>query len=325
MTTPTHSNSTDSGLTLKQKIYEWRQHLAMRWQGRGRGSVLGIGKMLDSQVWEYAKIYRRVCGQDLHQAKLFEIGYGARPLRMFWLTSLGYDVRGIDLDRPVLEGRLAEFYEMWQKNGVQRLIKSLVRHFLFDRREWRELDLLLRQRTGVGLRVEPSRFFVGDAGAADFSCLIPGGADFVYSEDVLEHVPPPELETMLRNLAKGMRPGGCAVFRPHVFTSIGGGHLPEWYPHLTRNRLCTDTNCRSEPWEHLRRRRFKANTYLNELRLCDYRELIGRHFEILSEVNQDAELGRRFLTSAVRLELKQYSEEELLSNTVCFICVPHKS
>ena len=66
--------------------------------------------------------------------------------------------------------------------------------------------------------------------------------------------------------------------------------------------------------------RFKANTYLNELSLTDYREALGRHFEIVKEENHDSELGRRFLTPEGKADLAMYSEEELLLNTVRFVC-----
>jgi|tagenome__1003787_1003787.scaffolds.fasta_scaffold20987784_5 hypothetical protein len=52
-----------------------------------------------------------------------------------------------------------------------------------------------------------------------------------------------------------------------------GGHLIEW----SRRALRQPPPARdSEPWEHPRQRRFKPNTYLNELTGAEYRELFGR-------------------------------------------------
>ncbi len=292
----------------------------MRWQGRG--NVDQLVSDLDGSITEYESVFREITGKELSSARILEIGYGARPLRMFWLRSLGYNVMGVDLDRPVLFGGVNEFFDMWKKNGGQRFLKSIVRHFVFDRSEWRGLDKVLKGRGLDGLVIEADRFVVKDASLLDFRALYPEGADFIYSEDVFEHVPGPALEMLLANLAKALGANGCAVFRPHIFTSITGGHLPEWYPHITRVRSSDRLDCRSEPWEHLRKRRFKANTYLNEFRIIDYRRVIERHFKIVSEVNYDQELGRRFLNPTVMADVQGIGEEELLLNNVRFLCIP---
>ena len=312
------SNSTSKGVSIFGKIYEWGRHFGMRW--RGRGSADRVASSLDQSVSEYDAIYTETTGRNLREGRLLEIGYGARPLRMFWLTSLGYDVQGVDLDRPVLMGSFREFFEMLRKNGVQRVLKSIIRHFVFDRSEWRALDRQLKIRREKGLMIEQERFTVADAATLNFAAMYPSGVDFIYSEDVFEHVPGEALARLLENLARVLAPEGCAVFRPHVFSSIGGGHLPEWYPHLTRTRPTNDPDCRSEPWEHLRKRRFKANTYLNELKIEDYRRMIGRYFEIVSETNEEPELGSRFLTAEISSELPNYTKDELLLNNVRFVC-----
>lgn len=317
--TTSRSNSTNQGVSTLGKIYEWGRHFGMRW--RGRGNAREIVESLDQSVDEYESIYTETTGRKLRDGKILDVGFGARPLRMFWLTSLGYDVRGVDLDRPVLLGSPSEFWDMMHKNGAQRVLKSVIRHFMFDRSEWSALDFEMKARGREGLKIEPARFVVADGSAVDFSKMYPHGVDFIYSEDVFEHVPSDALERLLENLARVLSPSGCAVFRPHVFSSICGGHLPEWYAHETRMRNVGDMRCRSEPWEHLRRRRFKANTYLNELRLSDYRRVISQYFQIVSEVIAEPDFGRRFMTPDVRSELVDYNDEELFLNTVRFVCI----
>ncbi len=296
-------------------------HFSMRW--RGRGVVNDLVKNLDGSVAEYSEIYAQHSGNDLSKARILEIGFGARPLRLFWLTSLGFNVTGIDLDRPVLRGSFSEFRDMLRKNGAQRVLKSAVRHFLFDRSEWKALDAVLKGRGLGGLKIEEQRFIIGDASSVDFRDLAPAGFDFVYSEDVFEHVPKDALENLIKNLSRALAPGGCALFSPHVYSSISGGHLTEWYPHIALARSAGDTSCRSEPWEHLRKCRFKANTYLNKLRLADYREMLGRHFEIVSEIHTNTGVGVKFLTDEIRAELSDYTEEELLVDNVRFVCRRH--
>ena len=82
----------------------------------------------------------------------------------------------------------------------------------------------------------------------------------------------------------------------------------EWYPHT----FGRPTPRRSEPWEHLRQRRFVADCLLNELRVHEYRALFERHFEVLEVHNLRPGLGRQFLSPALRAELADYAEEELL-------------
>ncbi len=79
---------------------------------------------------------------------------------------------------------------------------------------------------------------------------------------------------------------------------------------------------RSEPWEHLRRKRFRANVYLNELMRADYRRLFSQHFEIVEERVTKPDLGREYLSPEVAEELKRYSDEELFSNGVLFVLRP---
>ena len=89
------------------------------------------------------------------------------------------------------------------------------------------------------------------------------------------------------------------MITPNIFTGITGGHLPEWYWDSEDNI----SPRRSEPWEHLRKKRFQANTWLNRLSRRDYRELFSRHFEILEEKRPGANLGRHRLTPDIKAEL----------------------
>ena len=132
---------------------------------------------------------------------------------------------------------------------------------------------------------------MGDAGEFDFSAALPKPIEFVFSEDVFEHIPSESLVRLLANLKRCMSADGVAVFRPNVFTGITGGHLTEWYGSAVEQRD-PRTTVRSEPWEHLRKKRFVANTYLNKLRLGEYREMISKEFEIREESRENPTLGQ---------------------------------
>jgi SAM-dependent methyltransferase len=139
--------------------------------------------------------------------------------------------------------------------------------------------------------------------------------DFVLSEDVFEHVPAEGLQTAIAHAFRVLRPGGLAAIRPNVYSGITGGHLPEWYPHNVDQPIAR----RSEPWEHLRRKRYVANTFLNEVSRSTYRDLFEKRFEILAERVESPDLGRQHLTATVKEELRAYSDDDLFSNRVLWI------
>jgi hypothetical protein len=231
------------------------------------------------------------------------------------LHSMGVDASGVDAEVPVVNGRPAEFLMMIRRNGAERAAKSLVRHLLFDRRERSALRARMRER-GLTPRLDAARLHVSDAGLLE----VPSGSlDLVFSEDVFEHVRPATVEALSARIAEWLRPGGLALIRPNIYTGIVGGHLLEWSRASMRN---SSTRRRSEPWEHLRKRRFAPNTYLNELTRAQYRELFGKTFEILEERVAQPDLGREFLDEDAQRELAAWPQEELFSNQVLFVLRP---
>ncbi|WP_188409234.1 class I SAM-dependent methyltransferase [Agaricicola taiwanensis] len=248
--------------------------------------------------------FLRLTGRNLREARIYEIGYGQRPMRLLALQSLGYDARGVDLDPPVIRGSMSEFRSIARAGGSRRLVKSAVRHFLFDRAERRHLDKALRE-AGAQLRIDIRRLDVGNAAEME---IPEGSIDLIYSDNVFEHLPPDVMEILCARMAKWLSPQGVALVMPDVFSGIAGGHLTEWYADFLSDRY----QRRTEPWEHLRKRRARADCYLNEFRLEYYRRLFRRHFHIAEEWNVEEGLGGEFLTDEIRQELSEYDVEELL-------------
>lgn len=258
--------------------------------------------------------YERITGRSFASARVFEIGYGARPLRLFALMSMGIDAHGIDLDRPMLKFSVPALARIWRSNGLERAVKTCFRSALFDGKDRARLDAGLRLR-GYSLKVDKSRLLVGDASAHDYAADI----DLVYSDDVFEHIPPEVLSALVAKLGQQLSPECLLIITPNVFTGITGGHHAEWYPHLVDDDRMER---KTEPWEHLRKGRSPANTYLNKLSRADYRNLLGQHFEIIEEKVLIPDSGRMWLTPQVREELAQWREDELFSNKVEFVLRP---
>ena len=306
------SPSVARGLPLKRKLDEGLQ-LFKLYRREARAGVNLEG--LFDEIEEYDSLLQALSGVRLDEAVVFEIGFGARPHRQIALQSMGIDVRGVDVEAPVVPGRPSQFVSMLRRNGVERATKSIVRHALFDRGEQRALERALRQR-GLARRLDPARLIVADARVVDVE---PGSLDLVISEDVFEHLQRDALEQVVASMARWLRPTGIALIRPNVFTGITGGHLIEWSRRALRQ---PPPERQSEPWEHLRQRRFEPNTYLNELTRADYRTLLGAHFEIVEERVTQPDLGREHLDARARAELADWPEDELFSNQTLFVLRP---
>jgi hypothetical protein len=267
-------------------------------------------------IREYSVLPEQYGGIELRRAKALEIGFGARPHRLFALSSIGVDIQGVDLDVPMVRGLPRELLQMYRQSGAERVMKSLIRFYLFDLWERRQLASALA-KIGVSFKIDTRRLRVCDAVSLD---LEDASLDFIVSEDVFEHIPFEGLCELVPKMAHWLRPNGLALIRPCIFTGISGGHLSEWFPAVADNLTLPR---RSEPWEHLRHKRFKPNTFLNGASRHDYRQLFVRHFDILEERVKLPWLGRSFFTPDVAHELSpHFPEDELFSNQVLFILRP---
>jgi hypothetical protein len=251
----------------------------------------------ERDVDEYAELYAQHTGEPFADARIFEIGYGTRPVRLALLRAKGIDATGIDIEWPLRHP--SHFGEVRRANGWKRAFRSLARYLLADRKLWHEFT----RRYGIP---QLDDLVVGDVADIDIQ------ADLVVSEDVFEHLPYPLLETVVDRMASSR----LALIRPNIWTGISGGHLYEW------QAIAPTSSTRSEPWEHLRQDRFMPNTYLNRLTRADYRTLFSRRFDILEERVLFPDLGRAFLNGRTAQELRDWPEEELFSNNVLFVLRP---
>jgi hypothetical protein len=303
------SNSSGQRLAFGRKLSEAYQFLRMRIEGYSK--LESIAHQYIDMVEDYQRTFARYSIAKKPMRRVLEIGYGARPNRLIALQSMGFDAYGIDLDRPVLDGTLAEFVQVFRRNGFERCIKSLVRHAFFDRAERAAMARALRSR-GYEFRIEPERFLVGNAAELTVN---DGAYDLIVSEDVFEHIPKADLELVIGKMARLLDPHGVAIVRPCIYTGITGGHCVEWYPHLVDANI----NRKSKPWDHLRENRYPANCYLNRLTRAETHALLSRHFAIVEETVKYPDLGRQFLTPEVHNELAAYSDDELFSNNVKYV------
>jgi len=229
--------------------------------------------------------------------------------------SQGTDALGVDICAPLLELTTTQVLKTFRLNGFQSAIRSLARYLLFDIVRRRQFAKALF-RSGYRLRIEGHRFLVHDIATLELPAR---RFDMIFSEDVFEHIPEQDLHIILPKLSRWLKPTGICLIRPDIFTGVWGGHLCE--------RLHSGDGEPGviEPWEHLRKNRFRSTVYLNRLTRRQYRDLFSRYFDILEEKVKDPTVGKSLLTPEIAHELQDYPEEELLSNQVLFVLSPMRS
>ncbi len=310
------TSSTAKQISIADRAHDLLLLVLSQLELRGKGPDFAD---LREKFSEYDRYTRQFVGKSLLDCQIVEIGYGARPHRLCWLTGHGARVVGIDLDRPLIRFDPVEISRIYRQNGWLRAIKSTIRVLLTDGHYWRAMAREAESASGRPFVFPIDSLKVGNAASEAFWTQNIG-ADLIYSEDVFEHIAPDDLERLVSIMASSMSPDGVALIRPLVFTGISGGHSREWFPGLIdvpRHRV-------TEPWEHLRQRRHTPDIYLNEFTRHHYRNLFIRHFDIVEERVMEPGLGRSFLTNEIRQELAAYPEDDLLSNTVLFVLRPKR-
>lgn len=293
-------------LKLNEGIFQFQRLIRDRSPWRPRDF-----SALHEEFERYNALVKAHAGIHLANARTLEIGSGQRPYRLLYLFASGVDAYGLDLDKVIESLSITDVANMYRTNGLERSIKTVLRYAIFDRAENEHLNRFLSERAGSNFKWPRDRIMHGCA--SNPSIWPPGKFDFVFSEDVFEHISVDVLEKVCANISQRLSDGGIASIRPMIFTGLQGGHNVEWYDVSTgRERRCP-------PWDHLRKQLYPANTYLNKLRLADYRSLFEKHFNIIEEKCDQPSLGIEYMTAEIRLELNDYSDEELFSNHVNFV------
>jgi SAM-dependent methyltransferase len=256
--------------------------------------------------------HRQLCdvaGSHLHkeinEISVLDIGCGQTATQTLLFAADGASAIGVDVEVPTYIMGLGTIAGVVRANGIERAAKSLVRHLLFDRRFFRELST----KSGRRLPFERLDVRLMDATALSFP---DGSFDFIFSAWTFEHIT--DVPTALSHVNRVLKPSGIAWINAHLFPSLSGGHNLEWH-HPDEK-----TPRKVPPWDHLRDNRYPVNTYLNKMRLGDYRRIFAEPIDVINE-SLTVE-GASLLTPALEEELgrKGYTREDLITSTVTFLC-----
>lgn len=241
--------------------------------------------------------------RPLRGAAILEIGAGQQPILLTYFSVQNQAV-GIDADVLPLQGRLADYVQMWRRNGSLRTLKTVIRKGLgVDAKVRREL----KEQLAAEELPAPSVFQM-DAAAMSFPDQ---SFDAIYSRAVFEHLSDPR--SVLREVRRVLKPGGALVILLHLYTSDSGCH---------DSRILAGQRDHIPYWAHLRPKHQHAvceNTYLNRLRLAEWLEVFSSELPgcIVKPLN-DADNATRDALVPIRAagELSSHTDEELLTVTV---------
>ncbi|MCP4633003.1 MAG: class I SAM-dependent methyltransferase [candidate division Zixibacteria bacterium] len=256
--------------------------------------------MIERDYTGFKEINKKVLEQfgiELKGIKILEIGCGQLYPHVL-LFGKENDITGIDLDIILTKWSPLLMIKILFNSGIRRFGKSVIRKALFDKKYYRTLE----KRSGMKQDISPKILAL----SADKTGFNDNEFDFITSYNVFEHVD--NTENVVMEMKRILKPGGIFALVINIFTSLSGGHN-------CFNLLETEgTQDRIPPWDHLRNRHFPPESYLNKLRITDYKRIFEDHFKELYYSEEEEQRNRRYLTDEVLEELPDYSVHELLVN-----------
>jgi SAM-dependent methyltransferase len=274
------------------------QELYTLWQSK-RQNVPDQARHMLAEMESCQCEMERALGGSLHDKDILVIGPGQQLIEMSFFARLGR-VTGIDLDVIPLHPSIGEYLKMFRNNGSVRTLKTVGRKAMgYDRSLRREVE-----RQGLALDDDPTMVAM-DAAAMTFP---DGSFDCVFSHSCFEHLSEPG--EVIRQVARVLRPAGLAYVDAHLYTSDSGCHDV---------RIFGGRRESIPPWSHLRpqhRHLVQPNSYLNEIRLAQWKELFSRHWPGVTfrlQPERDPAISGALAALQADGELEEYADEELLS------------
>ncbi|MFC2009341.1 methyltransferase domain-containing protein [Chloroflexota bacterium] len=211
-------------------------------------------------------------------------------------TVTGIDTVYVDVDSPVYK----RYWTTIRMDGYKRFVESFLLEILFKKRAFYEQ---LQNLCDFPLTTNSIDIRHMSVEEMDFSEKT---FDIVISNAVFEHIR--NVPQALSEINRVLKPGGIAYAYIHLFTSLSGGHHPNWQ----------DFN-KVPPWDHLRQKKFPLNDCLNRLREHEYISLFQHNFEIIQIKYIEEKEPKDLLYPEIRAELGDYSEEELLKRGIMIV------
>lgn len=260
------------------------------------GSAAAFHKDLLKNLHDYTHLEAR-------DARILDLGCGQTASQTLLFHADGARVTGIDMEVPTFKMSIPIFWKVVKLNGMERALKSLARHILFDKQFFSALS----KEYGKDISLENIDVRTADARSMPFDAST---FDFIFSSAVFEHID--DVSSALKEVSRVLKPSGVSVISIHLYPSLSGGHCLDWiYPDKAASKEVP-------PWDHLLEAKFPANTFLNKLTINQYRDIFRRYTDVIKE--ETVAEGEKFLSGDVKSKLKEkgFSREDLLTRLVTF-------
>jgi len=243
-------------------------------------------------------------GIPVNKATILEIGCGQVPNQVALFHKEGANIVGIDIDVPTYRITVPVFIKIVRTNGLERAIKSLVRHCLFDKKNIKDLSM----EYGQTVSFDNIDIQIMDATNMTFES---DSFNFIYSNVVFQHID--NIDAAVKEVNRVLKPTGIAAIHIHLFPSLSGGICLDWlHPEQS-------PSAKVPPWDHLRDNQYPVNIHLNKMTINQYREIFRDYTNIIEE--QTVIEGEKYLTGEIENELKKkgFTREDLLTRSILFI------
>ena len=235
---------------------------------------------------------------ELKNKVILDIGCGRFFPMTLLLHSYGNRAIGIDTAYIGLDKAFAKrWWESWVTGGSYGFAREIFLDLSGGRQRYYRA---LQEVADFRLVFEGLDIRLMDAQELEFP---DNSVDVGVSIDVFEHIA--DVEKAAAELNRVLKPEGIAYVRIHLFSSLSGGHHPQW----------RDPE-KVPPWAHLRGKGHTIPVGLNRLRKEEYLSLFRQRSDVVRILEIDKGVGRDLLTSEIRSELREYSDEELLTTSV---------
>ena len=280
---------------VRESLYQVKSHV---WSVRNaRGMARSFIEIMRADEERGAEVF----GRPITGVDLLEIGTGTMATQALYYACRGNRVTGIDLEPQEAGWSVGELVDLARHNGPRRALKTLARKVIgLDRVFPREVA----QQMGRSAP-PPMSLLRMDAGRMTFP---DASFDVVHSYDVLEHVE--DVEAVVREIARVLRPGGLAMIVLMPYTCENGSH---------DYRLISGHRGDLAYWAHLRpqhRAAVKPGAFVNALGLREVQRICERFMPgaiFGAPPAKDPEMPARLRELRAAGELEGYDDEELLA------------
>ncbi len=268
----------------------------------------GVLGNVDSVIRDHkilCEIIEQYIEKSVDKISVLDLGCGQRATQTALFSADGASVTGVDYEIPTYKMGIKTFFKAAQRHGFERAIKAFIRHMLLDKKFFNDLA------SSYGKEIDLAKLDTRVMDASDLK-FEDKSFDFIYSAWVFEHVE--NVSRAICEINRILKGGGVAWIGVHLFPSLSGGHNFAW----ARPDEAPSKNV--PPWDHLLDVTSPVNTYLNKLRLEDYRSIFSKAIQVADE--QLTFEGKQLLTVELKDKLigKGYSYSDLTTRTVVFLC-----